>query len=205
VRPLPTSRLRAALASIAAVAWLALGAAPAAAFERVVETVRLAERVMLSEHGPELVLNGAGVRRRLFVNVYVGALYLLRRQNTAPSVLADEGPKRMLVHVLREEVPSDQLVNAIQEGLVANHSAQELGELDVPVREFRQILGALVVLKKGAIVVLDYLPGTGTRVSVNGQLRGTVVGVAFNRALLRVWLGEHPVDARLKQALLGSL
>jgi len=179
-------------------------ATAASSFERVVDTVRLGERVTISEHGPELLLNGAGVRRRLFINVYVGALYLMRRQNTAQGVIADEGPKRMLVHVLRDEVPSDQLVSAIQDAIAANHTPAELGEMDGALREFRDMLSALVVLRKGAVIALDYLPGAGTRVTVNGQQRGTVAGAAFNRALLRVWLGEHPVDVRLKQALLGS-
>jgi long-chain acyl-CoA synthetase len=51
--------------------------------------------------------------------------------------------------------------------------------------------------------VLD-LTSAGTKVSLNDKLLGNIEGGAFNRALLRVWLGNKPVDAPLKKALLGN-
>jgi hypothetical protein len=57
---------------------------------------------------------------------------------------------------------------------------------------------------KGDVILLDYLPGAGTRVTVRGDDKGTIAGVDFNRALLRIWLGEQPADSALKKAMLGG-
>jgi len=58
--------------------------------------------------------------------------------------------------------------------------------------------------KSGDLILLDYLPGTGTRVTVRGEDKGTIPGEEFNRALLRIWLGNQPADASLKRAMLGG-
>jgi long-chain acyl-CoA synthetase len=42
------------------------------------------------------------------------------------------------------------------------------------------------------------------QVWINDRLRGKVAGDDFARALLRIWLGEHPADSGLKEALLGG-
>jgi hypothetical protein len=60
------------------------------------------------------------------------------------------------------------------------------------------------MLKKGGVVLLDYLPGAGTRITVNGQERITIKGEDFFQALLRIWIGKKPVDGRLRDAMLGG-
>ena len=59
--------------------------------------------------------------------------------------------------------------------------------------------------KKGDAVNIEYLPDSGTRITVNGQAKGApIVGEDFYNAVLRVWLGDKPADADLKKELLGS-
>jgi hypothetical protein len=60
------------------------------------------------------------------------------------------------------------------------------------------------VLKKGAVVVLDYLPGTGTRISINGEEKLVIKGEDFFQAMLRIWIGNKPVDGGLRRAMLGD-
>ena len=98
-------------------AWLSLGAALAAE----VEGVKLADKVRLSDAGPELVLNGAGLRSRAFFKVYVGALYLQKKAGNTQSVLADSGPKRVAMHMLRD-LTAEQLFSALNDGLKNNHA-----------------------------------------------------------------------------------
>jgi Chalcone isomerase-like len=50
---------------------------------------------------------------------------------------------------------------------------------------------------------LDYMSG-GTQISLNGTPRGTIAGEAFHRALLKIWLGNKPVQDDLKKSLLGG-
>jgi hypothetical protein len=168
-----------------------------------VEGVKLPDKVRVSDAGPELALNGAGVRKRVFFRVYVGALYLQRKQSDAGAALADTGPKRVAMFLLRD-LGADQLLSALKEGLADNHTPDQLAKFEPQVKQLEGIFNAVKAAKTGDVILLDYLPGAGTRVMVNRDDKGTVPGEDFNRALLRIWLGENPVDGSLKKAMLGG-
>lgn len=168
-----------------------------------IEGVKLADKVRLSDAGPELILNGAGVRTRAFFRVYVGALYLQQKAGATQAVLSDAGPKRVAMHMLRD-LTAEQLFSALNDGLKNNHAPVELAKLEPQLKQLEGIFTALKAAKNGDVILLDYLPGTGTRVTVNGESRGTIPGEDFYRALLRIWLGDQPADASLKKAMLGG-
>jgi hypothetical protein len=172
-------------------------------FAAEVEGVKLADKVRLSDAGPDLVLNGAGVRTRVFFRVYVGALYLQRQQTGADAVLADAGPKRVAMHLLRD-LTAEQLFSALKDGLASNHSPEQLAKMEPQVKQLEGIFNAVKAAKSGDVIFLDYLPGAGTRVTINQDGKGTIPGEDFNRALLRIWLGEKPADGSLKKAMLGG-
>ncbi|MEO8332569.1 MAG: chalcone isomerase family protein, partial [Gallionella sp.] len=150
-----------------------------------------------------LVLNGAGIRTKYFFKVYVGALYLPQKQVSADAIVADEHEHRVVLHMLRE-LSSEKLFGAFNEAIKANHTAAELAALDGQLKQMAQIFEAVEEVKPGDVITLDYLPVSGTQISVNGTKRGTIAGAAFNRALLRIWLGSKPVQDDLKKALLGG-
>jgi len=183
------------------VLFFALMAAPALAAE--VEGVKLADKVWLAEAGPELVLNGAGVRTRVFFKVYVGALYLQKKATGTEMVLADTGAKRVAMHMLRD-LAADQLFSALNDGLKNNHTPEQLARFEPQVKQLEGIFSAVKAAKTGDVILLDYLPGAGTRVTVDGDNKGVIAGEEFNRALLRIWLGEQPADSALKKAMLGG-
>ncbi len=58
-------------------------------------------------------------------------------------------------------------------------------------------------VKEKDVITLDYVDG-GTKMAVNGVAKGTMPGEPFNRALTKIWLGEKPVQADLKKAMLGG-
>ena len=102
------------------------------------------------------------------------------------------------------DLKAEQVSSALNDGLVANNSAADIAKLDGKIKEFNSVLNAVGNAKKGDVINIDYLPGAGTRVSLNGDNKGTVAGEDFNRALLKVWLGGKPVDADLKKGMLGG-
>ena len=196
------ARPAASAVSLLAFAWA--GAVAGAAVGLQIQSVTLAERAHLAEGIPDLVINGAGVRKRLFINVYVGALYLPRKMLLPEVILADGVPRRLALHVLRDEITAEQLLGSFRDGLEANNAPADLAAVSASVKQLDGIFNAVKVVKKGDSILLDYLPETGTRITVAGQVRGTIQGAGFNRALMRIWLGEKPVDANLKKALLGA-
>ena len=166
--------------------------------------VKLEDKLRLSPKGPELVLNGAGIRTRVFFKVYVGGLYLTEKKGAAADVLALSGPKRISMTMLRD-LTAQQLSEALAEGIRNNASAAEQDALKAPINELLGIMNALGEAKTGDTVLLDFLPDSGTRVVVNGQPRGKpIAGEDFYRALLKIWLGEKPVDEDLKKGMLGQ-
>ena len=162
--------------------------------------VRVEERARVGD--AELVLNGAGLRSKLFFKIYVGALYVPERTAVAETLVAGSGPRRMVLRMLRE-MPADTLFGALREGLQHNTPEAEMAALGPSLERMAAIFKAVGTAREGDSIVLDFA-GDGVAVGVNGEAKGRVGDGAFARALLRIWLGEHPVDAALKKALLGQ-
>ena len=180
--------------------WLLLGgAAQAAEFDGV----KVAQKAAVGKS--ELILNGAGVRHKLMtVPVYVGALYLAGPKRTAKEVLADPGPKRVLMHVLIEDLTAKELIASLNDAIAANLIPAEIALIEKRLLELNRMMASIGSLKRGGVVHIDFLPGTGTLITVNGVERLTIRGDDFFRALLRIWIGTKPVDGRLRDALLGA-
>ena len=171
------------------------------AWAREVAGTDLPEQAHLAGMGEALRLNGAGVRRKLFFSVYAIGLYLPAPTADAARVLAVDGPRRVLMRILHKEITREQLVAAWTEGFAANHSSAELATLQPRIDRFH---AAFETLKAGDVVQIDYLPGKGTRVEINGRVRESIPGSDFAAAVLRIWLGPAPVSADLRAALLGG-
>lgn len=186
--------MQAIILSVFAVAWLA-GSALAAE----VAGVKLDDKVTVGAQ--ELVLNGAGVRTRAIFKVYVGSLYLPARTSTAAVALA-KGPRRIQLNLLRN-LSADQLVDALVDGLKDNTTEAEFASIKPQTDELVAIMKSFGDVKEGTVVTLDFVDGA-TRIAQNGQPKGTVQGEAFNQALTRIWIGERPVQADLKKAMLGG-
>ena len=153
--------------------------------------------------GQQLVFNGAGLRTKFFFKIYVAALYLPQKMSDGAAIMADEHVHRLALHI-KHELGSEKLYNAFNDAIVSNQSPAELAALDVQLKQMRQIFDTVHEVKPGDVIDLDFLPASGTQISVNGKPYGTIAGAAFNRALLQIWLGDKPVQSDLKKGLLGG-
>lgn len=162
---------------------------------KVVDTVQVGAQTLL--------LNGAGVRNKWMFKVYVGALYLPQKETSAEAVIAGEHPHRVALRMLRD-LGSKKLYGAFSEAIEANHTPAELAALDAELKQMAQIFDAIGEAREGDLITLDYLPADGTQIGVNGTVRGTIAGAAFNRALLQIWLGRKPAQESLKKEMLGG-
>ena len=150
-------------------------------------------------------MNGAGVRHKLaFVKVYVGSLYLTKKISDSDAILADHGPKRVSMNILSNEVTASDLIASMNHALAANLVPHELALIEKRIRDLNSMMSAVKAINKGTIVYLDYIPDVGTRVVINGEEKMTIPGEDFFRALLQIWIGNKPVDGRLRDAMLGG-
>jgi len=149
----------------------------------------------------ELALTGAGLRKRAFFQVYAMGLYVADRK---ADPVTQPGAKRIAIHMLRD-VGADTFTAALVDGMRPNHDEATMKALEPRVARLGAILGEMKEAKKGMVILLDLVPGAGTQVSVDGKPSGKPIeGEDFYRALLRIWLGEKPVQDDLKKALLGG-
>ena len=177
---------------------------PLAVAAAEVAGVKLEDKVRIAPNAPELVLNGAGVRTRFVVKVYVAGLYLPEKKSVPADVLALGGPKRVAMTMLRD-VTAQQLSDALTDGFAANNAPADQDRYKTQLGELTAIMASLGAAKKGDVVAFDYLPDVGTRVLLNGEAKGKPIPEeGFYRGVLRVWLGDKPADADLKKGLLGQ-
>jgi long-chain acyl-CoA synthetase len=170
-----------------------------AALAAEVGGVKLDDKVSVG--GKDLVLNGAGIRTRAIFKVYVGSLYVPQKSSDLAGVLAGS-PRRIQMNILRD-LTADQLVDALVEGLKDNHSAAEMAAIKAQTDQLVTIMKAFQQVKEKDVVTLDFV-GDATQIALNGNPRGAIPGAAFNAALTRIWLGDKPVQADLKKAMLGG-
>ncbi len=151
-----------------------------------------------------LVANGAGMRKKAFFKVYAMALYLPEKQPDADTVLTTKGAKRIAITLLRD-LTAKQFVDALHEGIAENHSESEMAVLKERLDQFSEAMLGIGEAKTGAQVFIDFLPEGTTRLTVNNEVRGSdLAGEDFFNALLKIWIGNKPVQDDLKQALLGK-
>lgn len=168
--------------------------------EMEVSGVSVPKQVIVEGIEPALVLNGAGIRTKFFFKIYVAALYLPVVQGDALKILKELPANRMSMNIVYDELPREKLINAWIDGFENNIDEATFSELKPHLMQFNQMFKDL---HRGDVVLLDYLPDVGTRVSIADEMKGVIEGADFNRALLSVWLGDDPVTDELKSALLG--
>ncbi|MFP5390006.1 MAG: chalcone isomerase family protein [Gammaproteobacteria bacterium] len=153
--------------------------------------------------GKELKLNGVGVRKKFVVKVYAAGLYLPEKAHSAADVYKQDGPRRMSLVMLRD-VSSDDFGLAYMKALNENVDDREKARFAPQLGAAGQMSWSTTGMKKGDVLNLDWIPGTGSVYTLNGKRIGEFADLAYFNAMLRIWLGEHPVDADLKPRLLGE-
>jgi hypothetical protein len=188
--------------TIAAAAVLACALPLAAAAQATVSGIRYEDSALLA--GTTLQLNGAGTRYKGPFRVYAAGLYLARRAPTPEAVLADGGAKRVAVTMLRE-IDAGELGKLFVRGVEDNMDKAAMSRLIPGLMRMSQIFTDHKKLQPGDHFTIDWVPGTGTVISVRGVPQGAPFKEPeFFNALLRIWLGPVPADWKLKDSLLGK-
>jgi hypothetical protein len=168
---------------------------------REIAGVNLPEKVLAGVANQKLVLNGAGVRRKFFIKVYVCALYLPEKSLNIETILNMPGPKQIAMYFVHSKVGVKKIVAGWNKGFIENLSKEELLSVEGRLARFN---GLFQTVHRGDVIRLEYAPEKGTKVWLNDIKLGHVRGADFFRALLKVWLGPHPADEELKKALVGT-
>jgi hypothetical protein len=188
---------------IAATAVLAL-LPPAFAQTQAVEVAGVKYEPTAQVANARLQLNGAGVRYKLVIKVYTAGLYLQNKAATPEAVLAAPGPKRLTITMLRD-IDGNELGKLFTRGMQDNATREEFAKSIPGTIKMGEIFATRRKLNAGEWFAVDYVPGTGTIISVNGKPAAEPIREPeFFAALMHIWLGKNPADSQLKDALLGK-
>jgi hypothetical protein len=154
--------------------------------------------------GETLQLNGAGIRYKAVFKVYTAGLYLNQKAGTPEAAIANPGPKRIHMVMLRD-IDANELGKLFTRGMQDNSPRDEFSKSIPGTIRMGEIFSAKKKLANGESFSVEYVPNTGTSVLVNGKVMGEPIKEPeFFTGLLRIWLGHKPADAALRDALLGQ-
>jgi hypothetical protein len=196
----PTMTYRTLLPLFAALLFASAGPACAQATE--VAGVKFDDTITLAQ--TRLTLNGAGVRYKAIFKVYAAGLYLSAKATTPEAIVATGGPKRLRIVMLRE-IDAEELGRLFTRGMEDNAPREDFARSLNGIMRMSEIFSSRHKLAAGEAFSVDWIPGTGTVIVVDGKPAGEPIKEPeFFGALMSIWFGKHPADATLKNALLGK-
>ncbi|MCK8043390.1 chalcone isomerase family protein [Shewanella sp. 1CM18E] len=154
----------------------------------------------ITVEGQTLVLNGAGVRSKFFIDLYVGSLYVPVNLNTAQAAL-DAPSVAVRLNITSGMITADKMKDAINEGF-DDATDGNTAPIAVKIEQFMGLFSAEIVEGDQFTLLADKV--TGVTAYKNGQAQATIAGEDFRQAVLKIWLGNEPAQDSLKDAMLGQ-
>ncbi|MEK8032315.1 chalcone isomerase family protein [Ideonella sp. DXS29W] len=155
--------------------------------------------------GKKLELNGAGVRYKAIFKVYTAGLYLPAKMGTAEQIYAVTNEPRRVHIVMLREIDANELGKLFTQGMEKNSPREIFAKSINGTIKMADMFSKRKKLGAGDSFTVDWIPGTGTLISVNGKVESEAIKEPeFYTALLSLWLGPSPADNLLKDALLGK-
>lgn len=148
-----------------------------------------------------LQLNGAGGRSKMWLEVYVQALYLSQLSQDPQFIIDSDTEMAIRIEITSSMVSSNKLTKAMNTGFEKS-AGSNLEELRPRIEDFKKMLSDAITEKD--VFILAYSPlDQNLYVYKNEVLKGKVPGFDFKKALFGIWLSNKPVDETLKKNLLG--
>ncbi|MFB9077488.1 chalcone isomerase family protein [Flavobacterium procerum] len=151
--------------------------------------------------GKTLQLNGAGGRSKMWLEVYVQALYLSQLSQDPQFIIDSDTEMAIRIEITSSMVSSSKLTKAINAGFEKSAGA-ELENLRPRIEELKKFLSDAITEKD--VFILAYNPmDQSINVTKNEVFKGKISGFDFKKALFGIWLSDKPVDETLRKHLLG--
>lgn len=150
--------------------------------------------------GKTLVLNGAGIRKKFLMKLYVSGLYLTTKSKDADAILKADEPMSIRLAITSSMINPERMKSTTLEGFqraMGGNTTPLKKEIDQLMNTFDKGVGP------GDIYELTNMPGSGVHVIRNGKLVETIRSQAFKQTLFGIWLSKTPVHAGLRARMLG--
>lgn len=166
--------------------------------QKTVSGIQVEETITVD--GKKLVLNGAGIREKWWIDLYVGSLYLPKKSTNGTEIINSADIAAIKLDVVSGMISSEKMMGALDEGFVKS-TGNNVQPLQDKITKFKTFFKEK--FKKGDSFIIANEPGEGTVVYKNGVKKGSIEGQDFKKALFGIWLSNNPADSDLKKAMLG--
>lgn len=167
--------------------------------QKVVSGVKVNNSLVVE--GKDLTLNGAGIREKMWIDLYVGSLYLPKKSSSATEIINSSEAGAIKLDIVSGMITSEKMINAVNEGF-ENSTNGKTAPLKAKIDKFKSFFKDEI--KKGDEFIIAYIPETGVVVFKNGVKKGVIEGLDFKKALFGIWLSSKPADKDLKEDMLGK-
>jgi Chalcone isomerase-like len=150
-----------------------------------------------------LILNGAGVRNKFHLKVYVAALYLPSKSSVPVDIINKDETQLVVVHITSILMTSSSMTKYISEGFVRS-TGGKTASIQKEIDQAMTMFNSSPVEKNDKFEIF-YLPNEkGIKAFKNGKFLYFVpCGMEFKKAIFGIWLSNDPVDEGLKTGMLG--
>lgn len=148
-----------------------------------------------------LELNGAGVRSKYMMDMYVGGLYLTAKNDNGIIVMNDDKTMAIKLHIVSSLITTKKMVDAVDEGFKKSTKGKQ-ADLKTEIDKFKAVFSPEI--KENDVYDFVYIPEKGTVIYKNSKPSATIKGLEFKKALFGIWLCGEPADSGLKAAMLGK-
>ena len=148
-----------------------------------------------------LNLNGSGTRKKAFISLYQSGLYLTNPSSDATAIISADEPMAIRISIVSGFISSKKMNDALSDGFEQS-TAGNTAPIAAKITAFRY--GFSDEISKLDQFDLVYRPETGVEVIKNGEIKATVTGLDFKKALFGIWLSGDPIQKSLKKAMLSG-
>lgn len=141
---------------------------------------------------------GALLRYMYFIKAYAGAFYLPEAADGSQAL--DDIPKHLVLEY-RVAISAADFARATEKKIRDSVSDVDFQRLLPKIAALNQLYVDVVPKDRYA---LTYIPGSGTLLTYNTRLLGTIEGAEFARAVFSIWIGVNPIDKGFRDKLLGK-
>ena len=149
----------------------------------------------------KLVLNGAGIRTKWFVEGYIAALYLNEKTSDAQAVIDADEPMAVRLIITSGMITPKRMSDSTRDGFISStggNIAPIANEIDELISAFKD------KVEEGDIFDLVYQPEVGVTVYRNGEEKVKVEGMEFKKALFGIWISKNGIQKSLRKDMMGS-
>tara|TARA_R110002049_G_scaffold41162_2_gene124365 strand:- start:3268 stop:3831 length:564 start_codon:yes stop_codon:yes gene_type:complete len=147
-----------------------------------------------------LTFNGAGLREKFFLDLYVGSLYLEAKSTDSKFIMSANSSMAITLDIVSDLITSEKMIDAINEGF-KNSTNNNTAALSTKIQSFKDAFKEEI--KEGDDFTIYYTKAEGTVVLKNSKKIKSIEGLDFKRALFGIWLCDEPADEDLKEGMLG--